>query len=62
MKAKYFLGAVFMALLGASIALFAYTKIIEKPAVVLARDSSKVTPRGSRTFAHFHVDAGSAAG
>ena len=45
MKAKYLLGAVFMALLGASIALFAYTRIIEKPAVVLARDSSKVTAK-----------------
>ena len=31
MKGKYLLGALFMALLGASIALFAYTRIIEKP-------------------------------
>jgi Do/DeqQ family serine protease len=31
-----------MALLGAGIALFAYTKIIEKPSTVLAKDSSKV--------------------
>jgi Do/DeqQ family serine protease len=43
MKAKYLISALFMALLGAAIALFAYTKIIDKPAVVLAKDSSKVT-------------------
>ena len=30
MKGKYLLGALFMALLGASIALFAYTKIVVK--------------------------------
>ncbi|MDP4222467.1 MAG: Do family serine endopeptidase [Bacteroidota bacterium] len=44
MKAKYFLGAVLMAILGAAIALFAYTRIIEKPATVLTRnDSSKIS-------------------
>ena len=34
MKMKYLFGGLFMALLGAGIALFAYTKIIEKPAVI----------------------------
>ena len=32
MKGKYLLGGLFMAVLGAAIALFAYTRIIEKPA------------------------------
>ncbi|MGA1977196.1 MAG: Do family serine endopeptidase [Bacteroidales bacterium] len=39
MKGKYLLGALFMALLGAGIALFAYTKFVYKPAPVVARDS-----------------------
>ncbi len=44
MKAKYYLGAVLMAILGATIALFAYTRIIEKPAAVLTRnDSAAIT-------------------
>ncbi len=32
MKGKYLLGGLLMALLGATIALFAYTKIVDKPA------------------------------
>jgi serine protease Do len=50
MKAKYLLGAVFMALLGASIALFAYTKILEKPPVAVVKDSSSVEVRDAKAF------------
>jgi len=39
-----------MALLGASIALFAYTKIIERPAVAISKDSSKVEVQGAKAF------------
>ena len=42
MKVKYYLGALVMALLGATIALFAYTKINERPSGTLVKDSSKV--------------------
>jgi serine protease Do len=42
MKGKYLLGGLFMAILGAAIALFAYTSIIGKPATVTAKDSSKI--------------------
>ena len=48
MKGKYLFGALFMALLGASIALFAYTKIIEPPA--LSKDSSKVEVQDAKAF------------
>jgi serine protease Do len=50
MKGKYLLGALFMALLGASIALFAYTKIIEKPAVTVSKDTSKVEMQDAKAF------------
>ena len=39
-----------MALLGASIALFAYTKIIEKPAVIVSKDSSRVEVQDAKAF------------
>ena len=39
-----------MALLGAAIALFAYTRIIEKPAVVVMKDSSVVGDTGAKAF------------
>jgi serine protease Do len=42
MKAKNLLSGLFMALLGAAIALFAYTKINGKPSGSLTKDSSKV--------------------
>ncbi len=45
MKAKYYLGALVMALLGAAIALLAYTKIIDKPSGTLVKDSSRVDIR-----------------
>jgi serine protease Do len=40
MKGKYLFGALFMAILGGAIALFAYTKITAKPAAIVAKDSS----------------------
>jgi serine protease Do len=42
MKAKYIFGALLMALLGAAIALFGYTKINGKTSKSLAKDTSKV--------------------
>ena len=50
MKGKYLFGAFFMALLGASIALFAYTKIIGKPTGAVSKDSSKVEIRDASAF------------
>ncbi len=42
MKAKYFFGAILMALLGAAIALFGYSKINGKPSKALAKDTSGI--------------------
>jgi serine protease Do len=50
MKGKYLLGAVLMALLGAFIALFAYTRLLEKPAVVIAKDSSGIEAQNAKAF------------
>lgn len=50
MKGKYLLGALFMALLGASIALFAYTKIVGKPTVIVSKDSSSVEVQNAKAF------------
>jgi Do/DeqQ family serine protease len=50
MKGKYLLGALFMALLGASIALFAYTKILGNPTTAVLKDSSKVEVQDARAF------------
>jgi serine protease Do len=50
MKGKYLLGALFMALLGASIALFAYTKIVVKPVMAVSKDSSKVELQNARAY------------
>ncbi|HEX7494443.1 MAG TPA: Do family serine endopeptidase [Bacteroidales bacterium] len=50
MKGKYLLGALFMALLGASIALFAYTKIVVRPTLAVSRDSSKVEVRDAQAY------------
>lgn len=50
MKAKYLFGALFMALLGASIALFTYTKIIGKTSVAISKDSSKVEVQEAKAF------------
>ena len=50
MKGKYLLGALFMALLGAFIALFAYTKIVAKPSLTVSKDSSKVEVRDAQAY------------
>jgi serine protease Do len=50
MKVKYLLGGFFMALLGASVALFAYTRIAGKPATVMTKDSSGVEVENARAF------------
>jgi serine protease Do len=50
MKSKYLLGGFFMAILGATIALFAYTKIIEKPSQTISRDSSSVEVQDAKAF------------
>ena len=50
MKAKYYLGALVMALMGAAIALFTYTKIIDKPSGTLVKDSSQVDLRGAEAL------------
>lgn len=39
---KYLFAGLFMALLGAGIALFAYSRIIEKPAVIQLKDNSQI--------------------
>jgi serine protease Do len=50
MKGKYLLGGLFMAVLGAAIALFAYTKIIEKPSQSISKDSSTVEVKDAGAF------------
>lgn len=50
MKAKHYLGALFMALLGAAIALFAYSKITDKPSGTLLKDSSNVDLRNAEAL------------
>jgi len=50
MKGKYLFGAFFMALLGATIALFAYTKLIERPIITVSKDSSKVEVQDAKAF------------
>jgi len=50
MKGKYLLGGLFMALLGASIALFAYTKIMVRPTMAISKDSSKVDEQNTRAY------------
>jgi Do/DeqQ family serine protease len=50
MKAKYLLGGLLMALLGAAIALFAYTKLIETPVQVVRGDSSMTESSEARAI------------
>jgi Do/DeqQ family serine protease len=50
MKGKYLLGALFMALLGATIALFAYTRIMVKPQITVSKDSSKVEVPDAKAY------------
>lgn len=59
MKGKYLLGGLLMALLGAAIALFAYTTIIEKPGAVVAKDSSQIeTPQAQPLLTSFQMQEG----
>lgn len=50
MKAKNLLGALLMALLGAAIALFAYTKINNKPSATFTKDTSKYEAADARAL------------
>jgi serine protease Do len=50
MKGKYLLGGLFMAILGASIALFAYTKIVVKPVAILQKDTSTVELQNAKAY------------
>lgn len=50
MKGKYLLGALFMALLGASIALFAYTKIMVRHVEVVSNDTSKIDMQNAKAY------------
>ena len=50
MKGKYLLGGLLMALLGASIALFAYTKIMVKPTNAISKDSSSVELQNAKAY------------
>ncbi len=50
MKGKYLLGSLFMALLGASIALFAYTKILGKPTTAVSKDTSRVEVQDAKAI------------
>jgi serine protease Do len=59
MKGKYLLGGLLMAILGASITLFVYTRIIEKPVTVAARDSSKIeTPQATALLTSLQLQEG----
>jgi len=59
MKGKYLLGGLLMALLGATIALFAYTKIVDKPAQIAAVDSSRIeTPEAKALLTSFQMQPG----
>ena len=50
MKSKYLFGALFMALLGAFIALFAYTKLTLKPTGTVSKDSSQVEMQNANAY------------
>lgn len=50
MKGKYLLGGLLMALLGAAIALVAYTNIVSKPEAFVAKDSSQIETPGAKAY------------
>ncbi|MBN2862923.1 MAG: Do family serine endopeptidase [Bacteroidales bacterium] len=59
MKGKYLLGGLLMALVGAAIALFAYTKIIDKSAPAITYDSSgTVIPDAQAILTSFQLNEG----
>jgi len=59
MKGKYLLGGLLMAILGAAIALFTYTKIVETPSGVVVKDSSNAeTPEARALLTAFQNQPG----
>jgi len=50
MKFKYLLGALLMAIFGAALALFAYTKLIDKPAIAATKDSSRIDVQQAKAY------------
>ncbi len=50
MKGKYLLGGVLTAVLGAAIALFAYTRFVERPSVIAENDSSGINMSGAKPY------------
>jgi serine protease Do len=59
MKGKYLLGALFMALLGGAITLFAYTAIFEKPAQIAVKDTSRIeVPDAQAIMTSFQMQEG----
>jgi serine protease Do len=50
MKGKYLAGALLMAFLGASIALFVYTRVVGEPSTSVTKDSSNVEVQQARAF------------
>jgi serine protease Do len=50
MKGKYLLGGLLMALLGATIALFAYTRLVVKPTMAVSKDSSQVEIQNAKAY------------
>jgi len=59
MKGKYLFGGLIMALLGAAIALFAYTSIIDKPEATVVMDSSNTAvPDAQAILTSFQIQPG----
>jgi len=59
MKGKYLFGGLLMALVGAAIALFAYTSIIDKPEATVVMDSSNTTvPDAQAILTSFQMQPG----
>jgi Do/DeqQ family serine protease len=50
MKGKYLLGGLLMAVLGASIALFAYTRLVVRPTMAITKDSSQVEVQNAKAY------------
>ncbi len=50
MKGKYLAGALLMGFLGASIALFVYTRVVDRPSTTVTRDSSSVEVQQAKAF------------
>lgn len=50
MKGKYLFGGLLMALLGAVIALVAYTRIVDKPAAIFLKDTSQIETPEAKAY------------